>query len=323
MKTSLRITLALAALLSVRLSAEQAAVDQPRSQSLIDQLAPTSLSNNPRLDLVVVSEVTAENAKSVRPTPDQPAYYVAFDDGYRESGDPVGNENPPTAAEVARALRQTLAAEGYRPATNQSPATLLLSYHWGSLNVDSLAIKTSMDLDPNLKARLSLVADKRNARRIEDEILQRRLTRESRGSIPSAGYLTPQARDLWELARDNRYFVIVSAYDYAALQRHETRLLWRAKMSASNAGVAMAAALPALIRGGGPYFGRSADEPQFVRTPLAPGGKVEAGMSAMSEAADLTGAAGQLDASFVREFVEKEGAELTGTQPRATAIVRS
>jgi hypothetical protein len=317
MKISLRITLALAACLSVRLAAEQ-----PPPPSLADQLAPQSFSKNPSLDMVVVAETTAAGAKLVHLTTDQSVDYVAFDGGYREAGDPVANEKPPTAAAVARALRQTLAAAGYRPATDQTPPTLLLVYHWGSLNRDSQAIHSGMDLDPNLKARVALVAGRRYEREIDDEIIQRQISREMHTSFPSARFLSDQARQLGELAQDNRYFVIVSAYDYAALRRHEAQLLWRAKMSASSAGAAMAGALPALIQGGGPYFGRDHDESQFVRTPLGPGAKVETGSSAEPKASDLTGATGRLDDPFVRELAEKEGAEVTGARWHAASNER-
>ena len=313
-KTSFRIAFALAALFFVRLAAEQAGADQPHSSNLTDRLAPLSFSKNPQLDVVVVTDKTAENANLVRPTPDQPAYYIAFDGGYRESGDPVANQNPPAAAEVARALRQTLAIEGYRPAADQTPPTLLLIYHWGALNRDSMAIRSGMDLDPNLKARVSLVAGRRYERQIDDEIVQRQISRDLHTNFPPPLLLSDQARELRELAQGDRYFVIVSAYDYAALRRHEARLLWRTKMSASDAGVAMAAALPALIQGGGPYFGNDADEPQFVRTPLGSGGKIQPVSPAATQSPAAASAVGQLDEPFVRDLAAKTGAEVTGTR---------
>jgi len=313
MKISFRIALALTAFIAVRLAAEQTSAHQPPSQNLADQLAPLSFSKNPRLDLVVVAETSAAGTKLARPTPDQPVYYVAFDDGYREAGDPIANEKPPAAAAVARALRQTLAAEGYRPATAQMPPTLLLVCHWGSLNRDSLAIRNGMEIDPNLKARVSLVAGRRYERQIDDDILQRQISRDLHTNFPAPPFLSDQARELRQLAQDNRYFVIVTAYDYAALGRHDARQLWRTKMSASNAGAAMAATVPALIRGGGPFFGRDADEPQFVRAPLVPGEQVETG------APDAISASGQRDDPFVRELAGKEGAEVTGTRPRANS----
>jgi hypothetical protein len=170
-----------------------------------------------------------------------------------------------------------------------------------------------MEIDPNLKARVSLVAGRRYERQIDDDILQRQISRDLHTRFPAPLFLSAQARELRELAQDNRYLVIVTAYDYAALGRQEARRLWRTKMSSNNAGVAMAAALPALIRGGGPYFGRDADEPQFVKVPLGPGGQVETGSP------DTISTAGRLDDPFVRELAEKEGAEVTGMRPRATS----
>jgi hypothetical protein len=165
---------------------------------------------------------------------------------------------------------------------------------------------------------LIAVAGRRYEREIDDEILQHQISRDLHTNFPPPRFLTVQAQQLRELTQDDRYFVIVSAYDYAALNRHEARRLWRTKMSASDAGVAMAAALPALIQGSGPYFGRGNEESQFVRIPLGLGDKVETGSPAGPETSDLTSAAGRLDDPFVRELAEKEGAEVTGLR-RVTA----
>ncbi len=276
-----------------------------------------SFSKNPQLDMVVVMDVTAEGAKPARPTPDQPAYYVAFDGGYQEAGDPIGNQNPPAATEMARALRQTLATAGYRPATDQTSPSLLLIYHWGALNRDSMAIRSGMDLNPNQKARVALVAGKRYERQIDEELAQRQMSREMHTSFPPPALLTEQAQELRELAQGNRYFVIVSAFDYAAARRHEARLLWRTKMSASDAGVAMATALPALIQGGGPYFGRDADEPQYVRAPVGSGSNIQSGSPAGAQAPEATSAVGQLDAPYVRDLAAKDTTDVTGERPRS------
>jgi hypothetical protein len=77
-------------------------------------------------------------------------------------GDPVANEKPPTrrrrgARTASDARRRGLPAGDIA----QTPPSLLLIYHWGSLNKDSLAIQSGMKIDPNLKARLALVAGRK------------------------------------------------------------------------------------------------------------------------------------------------------------------
>jgi len=63
----------------------------------------------------------------------------------------------------------------------------------------------------------------------------------------------PDRRILVEETMGNRYFVLISAYGRAA--QGPRALLWRTKMTTSSEGVAMDAAVPALVRSAEPYFG--------------------------------------------------------------------
>ena len=86
-----------------------------------------------------------------------------------------------------------------------------------------------------------------------------------------------QREDILQAARDERYFVIVSAYDYAAATQKKKTLLWRAKMSTPSSRVSLAEVLPGMIAAGGPRFGRETRLPESVTAPIAKEGKVEVG----------------------------------------------
>ena len=230
-----------------------------------------------KLYMVVVAEQPRPENKFVPPTAEHPAYYAAYDGGYIEEGDPIANEKPPAAADVAQALYRSVAPQHYLPATDRSPPSVLLIYHWGLLNRDSIEIRSGMDLGTDQRARIALVTTAQYARMIEQDLLDQRITREMHTWTLMPYFLNFRERDLLDLSRDDRYFVIVSAYDYAALANHHSKLLWRAKMSARSAGAAMATALPALLRGGAPYFGQNLDEPQIVKASEVPEGRVEVG----------------------------------------------
>ena len=64
------------------------------------------------------------------------------------------------------------------------------------------------------------------------------------------------ASGLRTAARDDRYFVIVLAFDAVAARQHQKKLLWMAKMSAPSVGTDLPAVIPALIAMGGPAFGQ-------------------------------------------------------------------
>jgi hypothetical protein len=85
-------------------------------------------------------------------------------------------------------------------------------------------------------------------------------------------------------AEQNRYFVVVTAFDYhAARKSHQRVQLWQAKMSVPTNGVTLTEVLPAMVRAGGPLFGRETKQPQTLFVPLAPAGKVEIGSPTVTD----------------------------------------
>jgi hypothetical protein len=217
-----------------------------------------------KLDMLVVAEQTDPAAAPAPPTAAMPARYLAFDGGYIESGDPIGGVHPPPAAAVAQALASALATRHYLPATAEASPSLVLLYHWGLINRDSHQIRTSIQLQPNLVARIGLVAPARYAARIEEDLRDRRQPVAMRTPI-----IDPVERDLIQYAADDRIFVIVSAYDYASVADGQAKLLWRTKLSTLSAGASMAEAVPTLLQGGAPYFGRDLSKTQGLSAPIA------------------------------------------------------
>ena len=262
------------------------------------------------LQMFVVAEQTDPKTAPALPSPEHPANYVAFDAGYVEAGDPIANEKPPAASATAEALRKTLAAQGYQPATTGLPQVLLV-YHWGLLNRDSLAIRNGNTIEPNLHARLALLTTAQQDSEIESLLLDRRLVGRTDRELGMPTFLNFHYRDIMQLTHEDSYFVVLSAYDYASVSRREATLLWRAKMSTRSAGVAMADALPALLQGGAPYFGRNLGDLQNVTTPLVSGSPAAPGAQQFSPP---SGRAGPLDENYLRELMKKEHTEFSGAR---------
>lgn len=217
-----------------------------------------------KLDMLVVAEQTDSAVKPAPPTAALPTFYAALDGGYIESGDPIGGLKPPPASAIAQALGAALASQHYVPATTGNSPAQLLIYHWGLLNRDSRQIRTSLHLQPNLVARIGLVSTDAEAARIEEDLLDRRQPGPIHPPI-----IDPQERDLIQFAADNRYFVIVSAYDFASVARGDGQLLWRVKLSTRSVGTSMAESLTTLLQGGAPYFGHDVNATQMLQQPLA------------------------------------------------------
>ena len=73
------------------------------------------------------------------------------------------------------------------------------------------------------------------------------------------------------------YFVVATAYDYAAVARGEKRLLWRTKMTVDAQGVNMKESLGPLIASAGPLFGREMTEATVVSRKISREGTVTIG----------------------------------------------
>jgi hypothetical protein len=88
-----------------------------------------------------------------------------------------------------------------------------------------------------------------------------------------------ERQSVMQRSEQDRYFVMVSAYDFEAYRKaHKVVLLWQAKMSApSDALPEFASALDALARAGGPFFGRETVRPAVLVLPVTPDGHVEIG----------------------------------------------
>lgn len=211
-------------------------------------------------DVNVVVDMTEAGRKITPPTKESPAFYYPVLAGYRESGSLVAGEKSPPPTPVAKLLAKALAAQHYYVVgTKSPPPSLILVFHWGYMNpqIDNIGDNENpQQLFWNQREMLALVAG---------------------NTIGNVGPFGPQREDILQAARDDRYFVIVSAYDFEAAKTKKKVLLWQAKMSTPSNRVSLAEVIPGMIAAGGPRFGRETKLPESVTAPLAKEGTVEIG----------------------------------------------
>lgn len=264
--------------------------------------APTAsagiFSNN--IDMLVVAETPNGGPSSQG----SPVAYAAFDGGYIEAGDPIAGDTPPTADQVSQSLRAALANQGFQ-AEGPSPA-VVLTYHWGVLRIDHRQIRVPYGIKTNLEARIELVSTQQLGAEVENHILLGEKSGQMNPDAASTRLLGGPAQTAEEEARQPRYFVIVSAYDYQGLLHREAKLLWRVKLSAREQSGEMNEVIPALIAGGAPYFGKSLDHVKTVEvTPAA----VPQGSAAP---AAVTPDSLHLDNDFVNGLLKSEHDNFSG-----------
>jgi hypothetical protein len=247
----------------------------------------------PRGNVVVYSRLTrAGAARAAERWPGEPQYYFLAYHGWQEMGAGRRERPPPPREEVERAVRLALEGLDYRPVTGDSPRLdYAIACYLGTLNRTTvsggqLAIVPPGDarmvdqsggmvpggvLDPALDlANATLAA---GSARIESGASSFTLNEADLrilvggDAIERMSDRDPAKRRLLTEANEDRYFILLLAYDGADVLegRKPPRLLWSAQMSVASLGTNLVDAVPALVAAGQPWFGRGMERPAIIR----------------------------------------------------------
>lgn len=216
------------------------------------------------------AELTEAGKKIPRPTPDKPVYYVPVIYGWHEDGALVAGEEPPKRADLIRQVGQALAKEGYvlqalRPNGNNTTPSLIITVEWGYLNpvVTNEGALNQTTGDGGTMAVAGMRDDP--TQRESTNLNQRQMLALVAGSALTRQAFFSEAdwQKLNAAVAEDRYYLIVSALDFAASLKGEQVLLWRTRMSTPRQGVWMQDVVPALVTAGTPLFGRQSDVPTW------------------------------------------------------------
>lgn len=205
--------------------------------------------------VTVVVDMTPVGRKAEHPTPEKPQYYVPVMRGYQEYGDYSTDDKLPLPSPhgVVKALAPELAKQGYRVIDDAHPnPDLVIDFAWGRI------APTPADDGRNQTQRYALTLGR-----------------------SAVDVMMPEAfghDQFMEATREERYFLVVTAYDYRAFATsHKNVILWKAKMSLPTSTAAgLADVILPLAKAGGPQFGReTVSQPKLV--PFVPDGHVEVG----------------------------------------------
>lgn len=203
--------------------------------SILGIAAPDARAAKGDIDVVVASDRTEAGKKFTPPTAKNPAYCIVLSAGPNELGAVFAGEKIPPQKDVEPFVIKALAAQHYLPVNDEHPEpSLVVVYSWGSINPDEM---DGFDDDApkqilNQKQMLSIVV----TRHVD---------------------LSPNSIDrsfLPDLS-DGRYFLLVGAYDFAALKQGKRVMLWRTRLSTYNTGVELFSAIPMMLDVGAKSFG--------------------------------------------------------------------
>lgn len=213
------------------------------------------------IEVISVTDMTPEGRKQRTPTPENPAYYVAISLGFQDLGGIVGGEKPPPKEDVLRQISAALAKQGYLPATETSPPpTLALAFAWGTLNAD-YDYGFNPDLPPQQLNRHQILKFLGGYKMGFSKNDFDPLTSTSLGFT----LMNFDANTFYDLAQEDFYVAVVSAYDLASIKDKQKRLLWMTRISCPSSGYYMPDVLPMMMALGGPNFGRESDRPVWQR----------------------------------------------------------
>lgn len=261
------------------------------------------MQKNPTLEITVITETTEAGKKLPPVSVDRPVYYQAHSLGYKTLGDPSAGEKPVDAGELERVLFRSLATNGYQPAKSSGPPpSIVIIYYWGVHSVlnegdpDNPSLPVEV-VRRNILDRAALVGGAKFAKELhvlmqeaDDYATAASAQLATDGRPPISPGLVAFANpvNLFKLRNAKNelllnqiagdlYYLVASAYDYQSVAANNKVLLWRTRMTVSARGVSQRQAMPAMILGAGPFFGREMKEPEIVSKRAVPEGSVEIG----------------------------------------------
>jgi hypothetical protein len=281
--------------------------DMPKTSTafLVLLAALTGLSSPLRAgyDPVAVASTSSEEyaREKFGPAAPKPESYLFFQGKFFGGTTRDPNLEHAQFLEIAKTLGENLVRQNYFPTKDQKKADLLIVVHWG--------VTTTYE-DPNKQEGLdrlnsAVAAEQAAAPSMDHSALNQELaiadlergTEENSISYNSrllgfrqelakvenqvtaaASGVTSEEMGLRLLLSEERYFVILMAYDYHTMKKGtRPTLLWSTRFSVRAPGNSFTQALPVMSRVAADYFGRAVDGLK-IESPDAPKGKVEIGI---------------------------------------------
>jgi hypothetical protein len=242
---------------------------------------PRAFQKNPLVDMTVITEMTALGKKRPLATPARPAYYAATIGPPREEGQPDGNTHPLSPDVVQAGMQHALAINGFLPADSSHRPSLVVIFVWGTYN--RIPINHVDPGNKNVVARALLVGGEKFAGEFQQAIERDQAMMEAGTPLgPNSFFRQFRRRDakteqLVNQARGEIYFIVASAFDYAAMTRNERQLLWRSRLTVDTRGVSMSDTLPELMASGAPFLGRDMAESALLMRHADRNGQVDIG----------------------------------------------
>lgn len=212
------------------------------------------------IEVITITDMSPEGRLMRRPSAAHPVYYIAISIGFRDLGGLVGGEKQPPDDMVIRTISKVLAKQGYLPATTHSPKpTLVLILAWGTLNTD-MEYGMNPDAPPRQRNRQQILKFLGGYKMGFSDSTFDPLT----PPLGGLSFMDFDSRALYDLAAEDLYVAVISAYDLNALSEKKKKMLWTTRISCPSRGFWLPDVLPTMMAISGPNIGREMNKPAWV-----------------------------------------------------------
>lgn len=215
------------------------------------------------LEVITTTDVSPEGALLPEPSPENPAYYVAFDFGLKDLGGIIAGDKIPPNKEINDILRKVLSKRGYLPASNKNDPTRILTWFWGTFYVQRFqggdVSMPSQQINRSGMLRF-MGGEKLGLREASSGLHIPELE-----SIAGLSVHGADKERFLEAAKDDLYVIAVACYDYEEfVKSRNLKLLWVTKIATPSRGFVLADTLPTMAIIAGPNLGRETPTPVWV-----------------------------------------------------------
>jgi len=220
--------------------------------------------------------------------------YVFTPGRFFESGTRDRGLEKTSFTELVKLLAPDLARQQYFPTRDTAAADLVIVVHWGAslvyedpqkdANIEALnaalpAYATSIAdagyADPGPMNQISdsmVLANENTSSALARNAVLLGYAQELKKFGPAGGLSTEKEKTLRAELSEERYFVVLMAYDYQAFKKDKAaKLRWVTRLSVRTAGNNFTEALPVLCQAGSHVFGKQMDDLVHLKANLREG----------------------------------------------------
>ena len=210
---------------------------------LLALLIGPHLASGASREIVVYSFITLTGRELVPSSAERPTRCLLGSGGYHEWGGIRAGEKAATLEQIDPLVRAALRVNGFEGLRAGETAEVVVVFQWGCLRPDRSGVSN---------------------RGHEEVVNQLDLLDLVGGRVLADGKNRALRPALIDAAAEERYFLIVSAFEPATYARKTRVLLWRTQCSVPAPGISQAQAFPILAGAGAGYFGRETPVPEFI-----------------------------------------------------------